>query len=74
LSRNASEGRDAHGGMQFALSGAGPSMSMESGSIGSPSQVSEATMGILAANGARGGRAQHPDSTVDDPESPDVVG
>jgi hypothetical protein len=72
LSRNASEGRDAHGGMQLALSGAGPSMSMDSGSMGSPSHVSEAAMGI--ANRARGGRTQHPESAVDNPESPDVVG
>ncbi|CAM6103222.1 unnamed protein product [Calypogeia fissa] len=74
LSRDGSEGRDVHGGVQFGPSGAGPSMSMDSGSMGSPSQGNEAAMGLPVPNGTRGGRVQHPGSVGDDPESPDVVG
>lgn len=72
-SRDGSEGRDAHGGMQFTPSGAGPSMSMDSGSMGSPSQGNEDAMVVPVPNGTRG-RVQHPESMDDDPESPGVVG
>ncbi|KAL2634226.1 hypothetical protein R1flu_005705 [Riccia fluitans] len=73
FSRSAVEGREIHGGMQFPLPGVGPSVSMDSGSLGSPSQGTEATIGTPGANGISL-RLQHPESTVEEPESPDVVG
>lgn len=62
-----------HGGMQFTSTTVGPSVSMDSGSMGSPSQGTEATMGTPGPNGIPL-RLQHPESMGDDPESPDVIG
>ncbi|KAG6557292.1 hypothetical protein Mapa_001219 [Marchantia paleacea] len=73
FSRGPGEGKDMHGGMQFTSTAVGPSVSMDSGSMGSPSQGTEATMGNPGPNGIPL-RLQHPESMGDDPESPDVIG